>query len=327
MRPVARILAGVFGGVASVLVGWFGGLWLAPLPLAAALLATEFWFWQRGDRVQVLALDGTTLRLNDPLATAPLTIDLKTITVASMFQRPDPSGQVEVVVCLGDDEDVQFAFRVFQDHPVTGHPDVVDATAMDVLFGGIAGLYRALAPADRRPRQTFIDPDGRLVAGVRAAVPAAAWSRTGLRLWPGMEPEIDLFGYFRAVHSEWLILEGHTWRRDGASGEIGGWLLASSEREAVLFQGLDRQQVQRLPLTLVNLGSNTTVAIPSPAEPNAGELTVLSSDLLHTHAPEGAALLWHLLTHTPRDRWPPILRQMIQERRPILADLDARLPG
>lgn len=325
MAPVVRILAGCIGGIGSVLAGWFGGAWLAPLPLAGLLLGAEAWLWSRGDRVQVLTVGEEGLRLHDPL-TSDTHVDLAGVTVATAFARRVDGG-FEVAVVLGSDADVLFACRTLQRVPPEPGPHLVDADAMDILFGGIAGLYRALAPADRRPRQTFDDPDGALLRALRERVPAAAWRRTGLRLWPGMEPEIDIFGYYRPVHSDWMVLDGHSWRRDGESGDIRGWTFASAEREAVLFQGLDAQQVQRLPLALVNLGSGTTIAIPAPNAPHVGPEQPLTSDLLHTHAPEGAALLWHLLVHTPRDRRPAVLRSMIEERRPLREDLDAALPG
>jgi hypothetical protein len=326
LRPVVRILAGLVGGILSVLAGWFGGPWVAPLPLAGALLGAELLFWLRGDRPQELVVADRRLSLVDPFAPT-LAVDLGTIHAATAFQRATPDGRLEVVVVLADTSDVRLAFRALQDTPPLTDPDVVPADAMDLLFGGIAGLFRALAPGDRRPRQTFDDPEGRLVAAVRAAVPRDAWNRTAIRLWPGMEPEIDLFGFFRAAHGEFLILDGHDWVRDGEQGSIAGWSVAAAERDAVLFQGLDRQQIQRLPLALLNLGANTTVAMPSPAEAEAGPVQPLTSDLLHTHAPEGAALLWHLLVHTPRDRWPPVIHRMVDERRPIRPDLGSVLPG
>lgn len=325
LRPVARIVAGCVGGLLSVLAGWFGGAWVAPLPLATCLLATEAWLAGRGDRPQTLRLQDGVLELLDPLA-GDVRVDLAEITVATAYVRSEEAGRIEVAVVLGDDEDVRFAVRVLQRVVPESGPHLVPAETLDVLFGGIAGLFRALAPPERRPRQTFYDPGGTFFAALRETVPAAAWRRTGIRLWPGMEPEIDLFGYYRAVHSDWLVLDGHDWRRDGETGTIAGWTLATSEREAVLFQGLDRQAVQRLPLALVVLGSTTTVAVPAPLAAEAGPSQPLSSDLLHTHAPEGAALFWHLLSHTPRDRWPAGVERMIEERRGIRPDLEAVLP-
>lgn len=320
------LVAGAMGGILSVLTGWFAGAWLAPLPLAILVLGTEAWFARRGDRAQVLTIHGHRLELQDALG-ADQVVLLDGVTVATAFVRPADDGQVEVAVVLGDDEDVRFAIRVLQRRPPEHDPDLVPADTLDLLFGGIAGLFRALAPADRRPRQTFLDPEGSLLTLLRERVPVEAWRRTGIRLWPGMEPEIDIFGYYRPVHSDWLVLDGHTWRRDGETGSIAGWSFATAEREAVLFQGLERQQVQRLPLVLVVLGPTTTVAVPAPSAPDAGPEQLLTSDLLHTHAPEGASLIWHLLQHTPRDRWPPSLKQMIEDRRVFRADFEAGLPG
>lgn len=324
LAPVVRILAGLFGGLGSAIVAFLAGAWWAPLPLAGALLGTEAWLWSRGDRAQRLTLTGRTLVLEDPLGDG-ITVDLDAVTNATAFVRPLAEG-VEVAVVLGDDEDVRFAFRLLQQASPALEHHIVRADAMDVLFGGIAGVYRALAPAERRARQTFEDPSGDFWATFRRAVPDAVWRRTGLRLWPGMEPEIDLFGFYRPVHSDWMVLDGHDWKRDGATGSVQGFQMTTSEREVVLFQGLDKQQVQRVPLSLVNLGVDTTIAFPAPAVAE-DERQPLTEDLLHTHAPEAAALVWHLLTHTPRDRRPAALRRMIEERRDFEGDLDGMLPG
>ncbi|MCB9678595.1 MAG: hypothetical protein H6737_26065 [Alphaproteobacteria bacterium] len=319
----------LFAGVlASGALWFFGFLWWVPVPILAALAFYEGFFWWRGDRAQSLRVDDAAVTLIDPLAPGPLVVPLDEVTVATLYFRQLQLGELELALVLGDDTDVRFAVRLVVRAPFEPQPHDIPADVYDVLFGGVAGLFRALAPAARRPRQTFYDPTSEVVRFLRTRLPPAVWRRTGLRLWPGMEPDIDLFGYYEAPHADWMVLDGHDWRRSGDSGTIGGWTFGASERRAVLFQGLQsKQTVERLPLALVNLGTRTTVAIPAPSSVGIAEPEPLSGDLLHTHAPEGAALVWHLLVHTPRDRWPPELLQMIEDRRPIRVDLDMALPG
>ncbi|MEZ4322453.1 MAG: hypothetical protein R3F61_33610 [Myxococcota bacterium] len=328
IRPVARGLLTMAGLVVGTLLWWFGFLWWVPVPLVLSLVIYEGVFWWRGDRAQLVRIEPDRLTLEDPLAPGPLVIPLEEITVATLYYRALQLDELEIAVVLGDDSDVRFALRLITRLPFEPAPHDIPADVYDVLFGGVAGLYRALAPPARRPRQTFLDPRGEVVAFLRSRLPREVWQRTGLRLWPGMEPDIDLFGYYEAPHGDWLVLDQHQWKRAGQTGSIAGWSFGSAERSAVLFQGLERRQkVEKLPLALVNLGTSTTVAIPAPASVGLAEPEPLTADLLHTHAPEGAALLWHLLVHTPRDRWPPVLLEMIADRRPIRADLDTQLPG
>lgn len=325
-RPIARIGQALVGVVAGALLWAFGFTWWVPLPFAALVLLGELWFWRRADRAQTLRIEGSTLRLTDPLAPAGVAIDLREITVATLFYRQLPLGELEVVISLGDDRDVRFALRVLQRAAFERRPHDVPAEVHDLLLGGLAGLFRALAPPALRPRQVFLDPEGTLVARLRELLPAEAWRRTGIRLWQGMEPPIDLFGYYEGPHTDWLVLDGRDWRRAADAGSIAGWTLSGSERSAVLFQGMEQQRAEQLPLALFVLGSATTVAVPAPAAPGLGDQP-LTSDLLHTHAPEGAALLWHLLVHTPKDVRPAVLGEMIADRRPLRPDLEQLLPG
>lgn len=327
-RPVARALQLAFSGLMALALVWFGAWWWAPMPFVVSLVAYEGFFWWRGDRVQRLRLENGRLLLSDPLAPADLVVSLEEVTVATLYYRQHSLDQIETTLVLGDDDDVRFAVRILQRSAFVPQPHDVPAEVHDVLFGGIAGLYRALAPASMRPRQTFEDSDGALIAQLRRVLPAVAWRRTGIRLWQGMEPTIDLFGYYDGPHTAWLVLDGHAWKRGLVQGSISGWSFGASVRSAVLFWGLaDRKEPERLPLALVNLGASTTVAIPAPLGDAIAEGEPLTSDLFHTHAPEGAALLWHLMVHTPRDRWPRSLGEMIADRRGIRPDLDTALPG
>lgn len=327
-RPIARFFQVLLGLAASLALWAFGWLWWVPVPFVLSFVAYELFFWWRGDRAQTLRIDGHRLGLDDPLVEVPIAIDLREVSVATLYYRQHTDDEVEVAVALGDEQGPRFAARVLQRSPLEPGPHDVPIGVHDLMFGGVAGVFRALAPPALRPRQTFIDPDGALVARLRALVPPEAWRRTGIRLWQGMEPPIDLFGYYEGPHTDWLVLDGHDWRRGDVTGSIRGWSFASAERSAVLFQGLERRQrVDRFPLALVALGGATTIAFPAPAAPDVGPLQPLTSDLLHTHSPEGAALVWHLLVHTPRDARPSVLAEMIADRRPIHPDLERMLPG
>jgi hypothetical protein len=312
-------------------VWWLGWLWWVPIPFVLSLLLYEGVFWWRGDRAQQLRLDNGRITLVDPLGD-DLVVPLDEITVATLYYRQLKLGELEVSIVLGDDMDVRLAMRLLTDLPFEPHPHDVPADVYDVLFGGIAGVFRALAPPARRPRQHFSDRRQALIGQLRSQLPPEVWRRTALRVWPGMEPDIDLFGYYEGPHRGWVVLDGRSWRCvvDGVerTGAIEGWTFGHAVRDAVLFQGLaDAQKVETLPLTLVNLGVSTTIAVPAPNALDLAEVEPLTGDLLHTHAPEGAALLWHLLVHTPRDRWPTGLTAMVADRRAIRPDLDTALPG
>lgn len=336
LAPLARFGAVVLGSVGSVILWWIGWLWWVPLPFAGLLLLNEAWLHSRGDRAQRLRLRNGRLQLTDPFGQPDVAVDLSGITNATLFYRDATellgvqTRKVDLVV--GDDEGVRFALHLEtiggRFEPRIEH---VPVEPIDRIFGGIAGVFRALAPTVSRPRQAFVDKDAAMLGALVEAIPAEAWRRTGLRLWSGMEPQMDLFGYYEGGHDGWLVLDGHDWKaRIGdreLTGSLRGWDLARSVRTAVLFQGLeDRQTVEKVALGLLNLGVDLTVAVPMPLFVAPEDSQPLTADLRHTHAPEGAGLLWHLLLHTPRDRWPDAMKQQIEvvEDGPVWA---SRLPG
>lgn len=335
LAPLARLAALVVGAVGSAILWWLGMLWYVPLPFAGLLLLNEAWLHTRGDRAQRLRLAGSRLTLSDPLGEADRVVELGTITNATLYHR-DARELLGVVtrsvdLVVGDDEGVRFALHLDVVGAFEPRIEHVPVEPIDRIFGGIAGIFRALAPSVARPRQAFVDAEGRMVRALIDAVPADAWRRTGLRLWTGMEPPVDLFGYYEGGHDGWLVLDGHRWTAriggEQLQGEVEGWGLVRSERSAVLFQGLeDRQTVERVALGLIDLGVALTVAVPMPLFVAPDETQPLTGDLRHTHAPEGAGLLWHLLLHTPRDRWPATMKQQIEVVEQG-SEWAARLPG
>ncbi len=311
-RGLRRALVGAAGLAGSALTWWAAGPYLAPLPVAGALLANASLLPHRprdtltltADRIRVTTASGSVIE-----------VGLDAISTATLLARAHGPTLHEVAVVLGDDADVRLALLVFQ----TEAPRLpaVDIRAMDALLGAIAGLERPSAPPDRRPRYRFIDPDGALLQQLGERLPPRVWARTGVRTWPGAEPALDPRGFHVGPPAGRLLLDGR-WSYRGQSGPLDGWSVGLAERALTLELPSGGTHRERLLLATLNLpGGGPTVVFPAPTLAGLGPIRPTTDGSLHTHAPEGAALLWHLLVATPPSRWPAPLRAMIGETGPI----------
>jgi len=316
LRLPARFVHVTLGGIATLLLFYFGYFWAAPLPFALGFVWYEWFFWSRGDRPFELSLhpDGR-VEIHEPFKDRRWGTDLSKTRSATVVYRATEDGRHDCVAFFCDERAVQLAiqFRVREFEP---RPEDVNADLWDAVFGGLSGLIRTLSPRETLIRQVF--EDGRGLAWLRAAVPAGAWDRTGLRVWQGEAPEIDLFGYHAEDPTGLITLDGDSvafWNGEETTQHaIGPLVMARSSRQITLFRMWGEDSEERdedVPMLLVDLGP-LTAAIPAPTAGQTGELRELHADLLHMHAPEGAALVWHLLRDRDRDTWPAALEEWVQ---------------
>ncbi len=326
LRPPARFVHLTIGGFGTVLLFWFGYFWIAPIPFALGFVWYEWFFWSRGDQPFELLLhsDGR-VEIVEPLAEQNRTVELSRTRAATVVFRRVDDQHHDCVVVFSETTGVQLAlqFRIRDFEP---RPEDVNADLWDAVFGGVSGLIRTLSPRERLVRQVF--EDGRGLAWLRAAVPAGAWDRTGLRVWEGATPEIDLFGYHATAPTGFLTLEADQiefWDGEEAKRHpLGELVIARSQRQITLFRmwGEDSEEREEdVPLLLVGVGP-FTAAIPAPTAGQTGEYRELHPELLHMHAPEGAALVWHLLRNRDRAAWPPQLHEWVQAGEAFVVAVD-----
>jgi hypothetical protein len=317
LRPPARFVHLVFGGFASAAFFWLGYPLIAPLPFALGFVWYEWFFWSRGDRACRVDFhpDGRIV-VFEPLQDRTWDTDLATITSATLVYRSTDDERHDCVAVLGSSEGIRLALQ-FRLNDFVPHDSDVDADRWDAIFGGVSGLIRTLAPAERLMRQSI--EDGRGLAWLRATLPADAWETTAVRVWRGRTPALDLFGYHSEAPSGLLMVTGDQvslW--DGQDTEThprGATTVTQSHRPITLFRmwGEDSEETEQdVPLLLLEIGPHT-VAIPAPAAAPVDTPLEPREDWLHMHAPEGASLVSHLLRHTGRDDWPAAFREAFVE--------------
>ena len=169
-----------------------------------------------------------------------------------------------------------------------------------MLLGGQAGVLRSVAPFDRTARQGFADPT--LLRRIRAAVPRSAWDRTGLRVWRGAAPPLSPFGFHLQDPTGWLVLDGRSWELRGSDGtvrrgELASVALVSVVRHTVLLvrneDGEATDELTAIPTLGIGLDPDLWIRFPAPGVAPPPPRAPREDDL-HTHAAEGAALVWHL---------------------------------
>jgi len=335
LRPLGRGIQLVVGISLSAVLCFMHAWWWAPIPLAISFLIYELVFWWRGDRPATLCLD-RVLTLTDQLRGQAVVIhpdDVEVFTIHYRRSNPDKAGsdRLEVTVVLGGFDGVKLALRLMIDPSAwKPGPAAVDVDTMDRIIGGYAGLLRAVAPRSAIARQTFDDPAGQVLSWLTQHIPNPASQRIGLRVWRGAAPPLDPFGHHDSAPSGWLVIARDRYRLmlDGVihRGDITLIRSGRSSRSAQLMvvdeQGDRTIRPTELPLLVLELDTALTLAFPSPlAGVGVGELHNLDEHTLQTHVPEGAALVWHILTTWPRTTWPAALRQRVQEAAPSSSPL------
>lgn len=328
LRPLVRFATLVVGVIGTAVLAWFQVVLLAPLPLASAFLFYELYFWSRADRPVRFTLDGQELTAIDRSAGRELRVSLHEVEVAAVHHRAADDGQHEAVIVLYGHAGVLFAGRFLVDATTPWHEHDIDVDQLDGLLGGYAGLLRTFAPADARCRQTIVDPDARALRFLRGCLPPETWTRCAARTWRGAAPAYDMFGLHFEAPDGLLIVQHDAWElREGEHTRHGAITLLRAGRadRALLLHAptADPSEPPReveLPLLCVELHPDLTLTLPAPVAQLSGQRVELRPDLLHTHLPEGAALLWRILHHWPVNTWPAPLRQSARQVPPVPAD-------
>lgn len=314
LKPIARLTQLVVVLPATAVLWWLELWWWLPVPVLIAIVGYELLFWARGDRPTVLQLGPEQIELSDPVRGQTLSVSLDEIELATASWRRRGSGS-EIVVLLADAVGPRLAVAFRLTTPPRVEPHDVDTDAADALLGGQAGILRAVAPFDRAARQRFDDPQA--VRWLREHIPAQAWARTGLRIWRGEAPPLSPFGFYLEEPHGWLVLDALDWALidpEGAtlaSGRLDTIEASALSRRAMLIQrGEDgpEELLTTIPLLGLRLGPDQIVHLPAPVATADLSPRPARGDDLHTHAPEGAALVAHLRRVLPPTALPPVLR-------------------
>lgn len=321
LRPLARGVLGAVGATSSLLLTLLGWMWVAPLPLAAAVVLYQVLFWHRGDRPVVLELDAQ-LRFTDPVRGSELTVDPATLTAVVVHVRPHlRTPEFDVHVQLTNQDGVCFAVRMRSDTRPEPGPGIVDGEAMDLVVGGWSRAVRDLAHADALCRQIVRDRHGALLAWLRERADPACFGRVPLRLWEGREPDLDLLGHLEGAPTRTVVVSPKVLRAPVTLG--------TAERTAELLRWREEKQVTSgaVPLLLVDLAETGTVAFPSGLAGTLAEARELTEATQHTQLVEGQALVWHLLYGRPSTEWPEALGRAVDDAQGTTGLDPARISG
>ncbi|MEQ1502966.1 MAG: hypothetical protein ABMB14_12085 [Myxococcota bacterium] len=333
LRRAARAVQLLIAVPATIALWYAGWWWWVPIPLVASIGVYEALFWARGDRPTTLRLGPDGLSLDDPLRRQQLALRWDEVELATAtWQRA--RGGSEVVVLLADRRGPRFAVRfLLPGGPaLVPGPNDVDLDAADAILGGQAGVIRSVAPFEVIARQRFEHPVG--FDYVRAALPPAVWRRTGLRVWTGAAPPLDLFGYHVEDPDGWLVLDGTDWtlRRYGAdevlaTGDLTDLRAHQAARTVSIVVRLGTAPIDiEVPLIGLSLGAGVPappleagggpagpvrVWLPAPTGAKFADNRAIEATDRHTHPPEGAALVWHLLRTVTAGELPAAVRTAI----------------
>lgn len=301
LRPMLGFLRWVVGLTVGALFWCMGWLWWVPVPLVVATLAMEGVLLFRSDRAIRLTIGPDRIVSDDRFAPT-LTVRADDIHTCVILERPRGPGH-EAVVVLGSTTRPLMALAFQLDAPLGRG---VEVDAIDAHLQAGAGVLRSVAPGTRTLRQRF--HDRKALDALLALVPEAATHRIGLRLWRGAAPELTVFGHHATNADAWMVVEGDRYRVTDPGGEplTEGALrldgVRTARRDALLLRvaGAEGPDLGTLPLLVLDL-DGLSLAIPAPAR--SGEAVPADEALVHTHAPEAAALLARL--HTDAEVPPP----------------------
>lgn len=296
LRRAARALQWSLALPASLLLWWMDALLWVPLPVALSFVVHDVLLRPRRDGSLRLTLDPDGLALLDPLDGENIEIAWSSVEIARCAVRVQ-GPEREITLMFADASGPLLALRVILPLSAPSKPTDTDLDAWVRWVGPGAAAIRSLS--ERTARQSF--RDARLLPFLRAALPAERWERTGLRLWSGPAPELDISAHHAGPHDGWLFLEGERWelRQNGAvsaRGRIEGLGLCSARRSSPLGAG----EIPLLGVTLPREGGpDLRVFFFSPAASSVAPLVTLTDSDTHTHPGEGAALLAHIHSSRP----------------------------
>lgn len=334
LRVLARWILVPIALLATALTAWFAGRYWAPLPIVVCTLGYQFFFWFRGDRSIRLQLspDGV-ISLKDRKAGQNTELSLREVTSAKAHYRPFSNDRNEVVVTLANDSQVLLGLRFLVGKSVPMLPQDVDVDAMDRLIGAYGGLLPSLVPAQARCRQTIDDPAGQALAWLRERL-GDRWGVTSVRVWKGKEPKLDLFGLHEGPSDGLLTLEGDQWTlRTNTGARSGFTFLRSSATQRTVDLTQPGQRLKSgepvtapvdLPCLLLELAPEIQINFPAPTLAAELRQIPLDDDMLHMHAAEGGALLWHILPRWPQSAWPSALRAHLMKGDLVGGQQDSR---
>ena len=323
IRPLVRGLQVTVGCFASAVVFWWLGPWWAPGPLTLSFLAYEAFFWSRGDRPIQLRL-GEELHIHDEVGGRALNVHLSQVRAVTVYRRPHQENRDEVTIVLADATSVLFAATFHVEPDVPASPTDIPIPMIDAMLGGVAGILRTVSDPAVRCRQTIDDPRGTFLQALRQRLPEHVFERTVVRFWTGAEPPLDVFGHHHGSPDGVLMVDGDTWQlRTGTGANEEGVLAFARVQHALRtillatrfenredMRAADGLQTQELDLPLLVLAFEPTlhVAIPAPSMAPTGPGVTAHRTWRHTTAPEGGALLYHLMRRWPVTAWPHGLR-------------------
>ena len=323
IRPYVRWALALLGTIATGVCLWFELWWWAPLPLGLALVGHEFFFWLRADRSIQLSMDAEQIVVADTAGSRTLAVPLKQVFAATLHVREGAAeGRSEAVVVLSDTKRIQLAVRFLVEPGFQVDPADVPARAMEELLGGYGGLLHTLAPPESMCRQTVDDPTGQAIQFLRRHLPVNAWNRTALRVWRGAEPPLSPYGRHPGPPDALLTLDGDRWTLRGdeldSQGTVTLLRCAGATRQIELIRRPDpneRIPVDALPVEdkevphlLLELDEDLTIALPAPRLGQEAPSSSFDEGMWHTHLPEGASALWHVLNRWPAPAWPKVIR-------------------
>lgn len=322
LRPLARYALTCLGLIGTGVLVYLKSILLAPLPLAFSFVAYELYFWRRGDRPIRFEVDPQAITLTDASADRTRTVLLDEIEVAVVHHRARDAHRHEAVLVLYGKDRILLAMRFLVEPTTRWLSHDIDVDELDELIGGYAGLYRALAPPNLRCRQTIDDPAAQALRFLRGCLPPEVWGRSAARVWRGKAPPCDAFGLHFGTPDGLLVIDADTWRLNltGEPPRTGPVTLLRSARaeRALLLARPGTTEIEPeevvLPMLLIELDPEVTFTLPAPVAELSGQHRELDEGMLHTHLPEGAALLWQVLRRWPVAAWPAPLRQRARSR-------------
>jgi hypothetical protein len=330
LRPIGRGIQLVVAAILTAIVVMLEWWAVLPLPLAFSYFAYEFFFWRRGDRACRIRL-GEFLGFEDAVRGQRRDLDPAEVYCAKLHYRRSSVEGYAICVVLAGVDGVHFAVQLDEVLNFEPQPWDIDADTTDAVLGGYGGMVRALAPQEAVCRQIVRDRDGRLVTWLRERLQPEAWRRTGLRVWRGEAPDLDLFGYHIGEPDGWCVIEGQEIRVSTGGGEVISAKLSpsrcwTSERQAVLFQpgGEGELDPQLIPLLILDF-EGLQLAVPAPIVGANESAKPAQRDFLHVHVPDGAAALWHTWMEIEAERWPALLLQGVLDSRVATGELPAAL--
>ncbi|MEQ1569132.1 MAG: hypothetical protein ABMA64_26085 [Myxococcota bacterium] len=296
-RALRTGLALIVGPI-TLALWWFDLWWWLPIPAAWAVVTHEWILGPRRDPASRLTLAGPHLSLADSVRAQELTVDLGTITVATVTEHRVREG-TESVLMLADAGGPVLALRF-----LAATTDAVGLHQIDAWVGGTGGplpAVHAVAPLDGIGRQRFERPD--VLAAIVSRVDPPARARVGARTYAGVAPPLDPYGFQLGEPGGWLVVDGErwTWTVGGSvhEGALEGSTLVTRTRPAALF-ARDREPVEvQIPLLGLVLPGGPTLYFPASVDASRFPAADPRPDDQHTHFPEGASVLWAARARVP----------------------------